>query len=156
MKFNDKGGENLDTSSFIKAVKELISSVKVNETYDIPYTAGYSEDGKTIYFDKDLPKVMKMEGQDIKQFVILHEIVEKQLLNAKDIKYDQAHQLALRIEKAAVEESGISWAKYQGLWEKYIKDIEHQSIDKLPPDLDLEPYKDDHDVRLLKLMKGKK
>ena len=51
--------------------------------WDIPYLAGYSKDGKTIYIDRDLKKwewLGKWVNTD--RFLFLHEKVEKSIIDA--------------------------------------------------------------------------
>src|SRR5579864_1987691 len=56
---------------------------RIDHSYDIPYLAGYSIDGETIYIDRDL-KLWQYLGKsiDTEQFLILHEKVEKALIDA--------------------------------------------------------------------------
>ena len=37
--------------------------MKVNHKYDVPYVAGYSADGRTIYIDRDLTKTFAYDGK---------------------------------------------------------------------------------------------
>ena len=71
---------------------------------DIPYLAGYSRDGKTIYIDRHMPPSFRYRGRDIDtdRFLILHEEVEKTLIDQLDLHYLHAHQIATRAEQAAV------------------------------------------------------
>jgi hypothetical protein len=39
-----------------EVVKSLRKRVKIDHSYDIPYIAGYSKDGRTIYLDRHLPR----------------------------------------------------------------------------------------------------
>jgi hypothetical protein len=43
------------------AVDAILKRVKVRYDHDIPYLAGYSRDGKTIYIDRHVPRTM-MDG----------------------------------------------------------------------------------------------
>src|SRR5229473_7618991 len=38
---------------------------KIDRNHDIPYLAGYSNDGKTIYIDRHMPAVWKYRGREI-------------------------------------------------------------------------------------------
>src|SRR5471030_2023728 len=55
---------------------------KLDRKHDIPYLAGYSRDGKTIYIDRHMPKTLKYQGREIDtdRYLILHEEVEKTLI----------------------------------------------------------------------------
>ena len=56
---------------------------KLDRTHDIPYLAGYSQDGKTIYIDRHLPRKMAYKGRKIEvdRYLIMHEEVEKTLID---------------------------------------------------------------------------
>ena len=136
------------------AVDAILASTRLDRSYDIPYLAGYSRDGKTIYIDKDLPKSFSANGVRVAvdRFLILHEAVEKTLLDSLGLVYQHAHQIALRAEQAAVRAAGVSWRQYDRFMARYIKEAD-DVIDRLPPDLDIKPYRDEHDVKLLKRMR---
>ena len=84
---------------------------KIDRKHDIPYLAGYSQDGKTIYIDRHMPKTMKYDGREIDtdRYLILHEEVEKTLIDQLNLHYLHAHQIASRAEQAAVRAAGIRW-----------------------------------------------
>ena len=138
------------------AVDAILKWAKLDRKHDIPYLAGYSRDGRTIYIDKDLPKAFttragKRVGVD--RFLVLHEAVEKSLLDDLGLIYQHAHQIALRAEQAAVKAAGVPWGEYDRFMAKYIKEAD-DAIDRLPADLDIKPYRDEHDVELLKRMRA--
>jgi hypothetical protein len=133
----------------------ISNHVTVNREYDIPYLAGYSEDGKTIYIDKHIPKFFKTTKNikvDITRYLVLHEAVEKTLIDKLGLHYQYAHQIALRIEQDAIVADSISWKEYNDFMEKLIKEVADERIENLPKDLDLTPYKDEKDFILLKRM----
>jgi hypothetical protein len=136
-------------------VDSILSKVKLNRNYDVPYLAGYSTDGKTIYIDRHMPKSFLSKGRRIKtdRFLILHEAVEKALIDQLGMHYQFAHQIALRSEEAAVRADKISWAEYDAFMQKYIDSINDEKLTKVPKNLDLKPYRDEHDNELLKRMK---
>ncbi len=84
---------------------------KFDRKHDIPYLAGYSQDGKTIYIDRHMPQSFKFRGRtiDTDRFLILHEEVEKTLIDQLGLHYLHAHQIATRAEEAAVRAAGIEW-----------------------------------------------
>ena len=47
----------------------------------------------------------------------------------------------------------MPWGEYDRFMAKYIKEAD-DAIDRLPPDLDIKPYRDEHDVKLLKRMRA--
>ena len=88
-----------------RALDAVVRRVKdLDRKHDIPYLAGYSQDGKIIYIDRHMPETMKYGGRDIDtdRFLILHEEVEKTLIDQLDLHYLHAHQIATRAEQAAV------------------------------------------------------
>src|SRR5690242_18403741 len=127
---------------------------KLDRAHDIPYLAGYSNDGKTIYIDRHMPRSMKYKGREIDtdRFLILHEEVEKTLIDQLNLHYLHAHQIASRAEEAAVRAAGVGWREYDRLMQKYGKRIGDERLKKVPADLDLKPYRDEHDLDLLKRM----
>jgi hypothetical protein len=127
---------------------------KLDRDHDIPYLAGYSQDGKTIYIDRHMPRIMKYRGREIDtdRFLILHEEVEKTLIAQLDLHYLHAHQIATRAEEAAVRAAGVLWRDYDRYMQKYVKRIGDERLTKVPADLDLKPYRDEHDFELLQRM----
>jgi hypothetical protein len=137
-----------------EAERAVRAGVKVNHKYDVPYVAGYSEDGGTIYIDRELPKTFAYDGKraDILPFIILHESVEKSLIEHLKLAYQDAHQLAQRLEQAAIRDAGISWRKYDAFIQAHLKKAEDHPGLRIPPDLDLKPYRDEEDYPILRKM----
>jgi hypothetical protein len=133
------------------AVKRILKNTILDRNWDIPYLAGYSRDGKTIYIDRHLPKYFGSgdKKHSVDPFLILHESVEKSLIDELGLVYQHAHQIALRAEEAAVNAHGISWKEYDNFMQDYIKSAGHEQLVRIPPDLDIKPYHDEHDTRLL-------
>ena len=64
-------------SSFMmqRTLDEVVRRVKkLDRRHDIPYLAGYSKDGRTIYIDRHMPKSFIYRGRriDTDRFLILH------------------------------------------------------------------------------------
>jgi hypothetical protein len=138
-----------------RALDAVVRRVKkFDRNHDIPYLAGYSNDGKTIFIDRHMPKSFKFRGKTIEtdRFLILHEEVEKTLIDQLDLHYLHAHQIATRAEQAAVRAAGIEWRAYDRFMQRYVKRIGDERLVKVPPDLDLKPYRDEHDMDLLRQM----
>src|SRR5499433_122505 len=138
-----------------RAVDAIMRRVKkLDRRHDIPYLAGYSQDGKTIYIDRHMPASFRYRGREIDtdRFLILHEEVEKTLIDQLALHYLHAHQIATRAEQAAVRAAGISWRDYDRFMQKYVKRIGDERLSKVPADLDLKPYRDEHDDGLVKRM----
>ncbi|WP_147292899.1 hypothetical protein [Dyella psychrodurans] len=138
-----------------RALDAILRRVKnLDRNHDIPYLAGYSQDGKTIYIDRHLPKTFTFRGRtvEVDRFLILHEEVEKTLIDQLGLHYLHAHQIATRAEEAAVHAQRITWKAYDRFMQKYVKAIGDERLTKVPDDLDLKPYRDYHDYDLLRQM----
>lgn len=138
-----------------RALDAILRRVKkLDREHDIPYLAGYSRDSKTIYIDRHLPKSFTFRGRTIEvdRFLILHEEVEKTLIDQLDLHYLHAHQIATRAEEAAVNAQRVTWKAYDRFMQKYVKSIGDERLQKVPADLDLKPYRDYHDYDLLQRM----
>ena len=138
-----------------RALDAIVRRVKnLDRKHDIPYLAGYSKDGKIIYIDRHMPPMFRYDGRDINtdRYLILHEEVEKTLIDQLNLHYLHAHQIASRAEQAAVRAAGISWRDYDRFMQKNVKHIGDERLTKVPADLDLKPYRDEHDYDLVQRM----
>jgi len=138
-----------------RALDAILRRVKkLDRSHDIPYLAGYSLDGKTIFIDRHLPRTFKFRGREIAvdRYLILHEEVEKTLIDQLGLHYLHAHQIATRAEQAAVRADRIEWRDYDRFMQRYVKRIGDERLTKVPDDLDLKPYRDEHDFDLIKRM----
>ena len=138
------------------AVRAIRKRTRLDRSHDIPYLAGYSKDGKTIYIDRHMAKSFVCKGRRIQtdRFLLVHEAVEKALIQLLGLHYQHAHQIALRAEQAAVRAEGIPWKAYDDFMQIYIKEIGDERLTKVPADLDDTPYRDEHDTALLKQMQA--
>jgi hypothetical protein len=134
--------------------KELYDrGARIDRDHDVPYVAGYSKNGRTIYMDRKLP--MHLHGVDIRPYLREHELVESILIHAFKYDYHDAHQLATRFERRKVERDGkLTWKEYQAFYAPWIKRDETETIRKPPTDLDLTPYVDEHDAGALKRLRA--
>jgi len=140
-----------------RALDAIVRRVKsFDRNHDIPYLAGYSKDGKTIYIDRHMPKLLRHRGREIDtdRFLILHEEVEKTLIDQLGLHYLHAHQIATRAEQAAVRAARIEWRVYDRFMQKHVKSIGDERLVKVPADLDLKPYRDEHDTDLVVRMQA--
>lgn len=139
-----------------RAIDAINRRITLVRRFDVPYLAGYSLDGKTIYIDKDLPTGFTTRGQKVltDRYLILHEAVEKSILLHFGMKYQHAHQIALRAEQAAVRADGVSWSEYDAFMQDCIKEAGEDTSMILPHDLDLTPYVDEHDDEILIRMRA--
>jgi hypothetical protein len=126
----------------------------IDRDHDIPYLAGYSLDGKRIYIDRHLPPSFDYRGRKVMvdRYLLLHEEVEKTLIDQLDLHYQHAHQIATRAEEAAVRADGVSWRAYDRFMQQYVKTMGDERLTKVPKDLDLKPYRDEHDYDLMRRM----
>jgi hypothetical protein len=136
-------------------VDKILQKTKLNRSYDIPYLAGYSRDAKTIYIDRHMPTYFIIGDKTVMvdRYLILHEAVEKALIDHLGLCYQFAHQIALRTEQAAVRSDGVRWSDYDRFMQKYIKEIGSKKPIRVPRNLDIRPYRAEHDRRLLKAIK---
>ena len=139
-------------------IDELLKNEKVREclfeprtengSYDLPYLGGYSSDGKTIYFDRHLPKtvVLELDGRrteiDPRRFLRRHEEFEKAVMTACGYTYNHAHECATGYERRGVlQQIGPGWWKpYNDCMEQYVRADEKETLERVPRNLDLAPY----------------
>lgn len=119
-----------------------------DDSCDCPYLAGYSKNGKVIFFDRHLPETLSFE-QDGKvrefnprEFIRRHEIMEKCLIDLYGFGYWAAHTAANAWERRLVLQmlGPGAWAPYSAALDPYIKADEAEKLKKVPKDLDMTPY----------------
>ena len=145
----------LKNRSFMARLKR---PVQVNWDYDIPYLAGYSKDGRTVYFDRHFQPILKWRGKkfDTSDFIVVHEVGDKALEDLFRLRYQAANHVITHLERDVVTSSGLSWKVYDKFLNPQIKGIMHEKLKKVPKDLDLKPYKDEHERGILRaLISGK-
>lgn len=143
-----KGPFGLDTRIIDDTEKRLLRKVRVVRIYDVPFGAGYSRDGKTIYIDRMMPTGFVYKGRNVRtdKYLILHECVEKALIDKYGLHYLVAHQPAERAEESAIEADGVPDAVYDAFMNKHLNAVYRRgNFDRCPPDLDLTPYLDTKD-----------
>jgi hypothetical protein len=136
---------------FGKSDDENLKKHTANRKYDVPYLAGYSKDGKTIYIDRRLPPTLKLKNGKtvhVDQFLMVHEATEKNLMDKLGYDYLKAHHLALQSERKAVQDAGIPWDEYDSFMQHWIRETA-KSYQQIPPDIDLKPEHDTHDNRMM-------
>jgi hypothetical protein len=144
--------EDIEDNVLLDVVKAIGRRVRVvNRKYDIPYIAGYSVDGHTVFIDRNLPLSFRwlLKTVRVEPFLLTHEIVEKASLDELRLHYLHAHQIAVRVERDAVKAAGIPWLVYQRFMKRYEKPIEEEKLIRVPHTLELTPYKDEKDFALL-------
>lgn len=136
---------------------QIAKNIKIDNSFDVPFLAGYSRDAKTIYIDKRIPKflIYKKKRFNIHQFLILHEVIEKALSKhlGKSF-YKLAHEIASRAEYATILGEKISYYYYVSFLQEKLVEIRQEHNYCLPHDLDLKPYRDSKNKILLERMKA--
>ncbi len=137
-----------------RALDAILRRIRLDRDHDIPYLAGYSLDGRTIYIDRHLPEHFSYRGRKVAvdRYLILHESVEKTLIDELDLHYLHAHQIATRAEEAAVRADRILWSAYDRFMQRFVKEIGDERLTDVPADLDMKPYRDEHDKDLMARM----
>jgi len=151
----DKNDTLVSGAMLTHALNAIRKRIRLDRGHDIPYLAGYSRDGKTIYIDRHIPKGFVDDGgREVATdgFLILHEAVEKGLLDALGLHYQHAHQIALRAEEAAVRAANVKWRQYDRFMQQFIKEVGDERLARIPLDLDIKPYRDEHDSQTLRRM----
>jgi hypothetical protein len=119
--------EDIDYLVLLDVVKALRRRVrKITHAYDIPYIAGYSEDGKTVFIDRHLPRSFRwlLKTVRVEPFLLTHDELR--------LHYLHAHQIAARAERDAVKAVGVSWRAYQSFMKKHEKPIEEERLIRVP------------------------
>lgn len=149
------GSWKINRAELDGAVATILKREHVDSTHDVPYTAGYSKDGKTLFLDRLLPRTLEYEGKkiEVRRYILLHEAVEKALIEELGLAYLHAHQIALRAERAAVEADGLEWNAYNSAVIKQVNTIgARKCYANCPKNLDLTPYRDEKDHATLRKM----
>lgn len=118
---------------------------RIDTSYDIPYVAGYDKrDGTRIYIDRSVPLEKVLPGSavpvPIGRLLTIHELVEKALIDEYALRYQQAHQLALRVEREAALALDVSWEGYDRYMVEVIDGVGRRRPERVPPGLDMAPY----------------
>lgn len=138
-----------------KIQKALGQRLKFDFSWDIPYLAGYSKDGKTIFIDRHLPKILKIGKKHLWVVPPLarHEHLEKTLEDLYGYEYPAAHQLATLYEERLVKNMLGTIKGYESALKPYIKADEVEKLIRAPKNLDLKPYRYQPDEALNRRIK---
>lgn len=124
-----------------------MAKFRICKEFDIPYVGGYSKDGQTIYISRKLPISFKTSLDiDVKvlEYLVIHEITEKALMQALRYRFNAAHSIALGSEIAALRRDKVPVDEYYGFINKWVNHCMNPlNITYLPEDLDLTPYRED-------------
>lgn len=144
---------HLSAAMMKQSLAQMMKARTIDTTHEIPYVAGYSVDGKTIYIDRELPK--RLGEIQIYPTLVLHEEVEKSLMQELKLHYLHAHQIAEDAEENAVRlvYGAPELEKYLDFYKVWIPKIgDRKHYVDVPRDLDLAPYEQEQDHATLKRM----
>ena len=122
----------------------------------IPYGAGISKDGSTVYVDSRLDTIL--DGVDVIPALAVHEQVEWALREYLGIGKNYAedptgHRIANREEYERVASlfpemnPGEAWDEYDALIDPQVRKIEMEPLSDVPADLATYPY--EHDEKMM-------
>jgi hypothetical protein len=122
----------------------------IDQSFDIAYVAGISNDLRTLYVDRHFPLHDFDGAGDVTDELWLHECGEALFILLWRDSYFRAHKLITCVEHDLVVARGVGWNGYKAAFDVWDKRDEHEKIIRSPPDLFLEPYKQSGDWLLLK------
>jgi hypothetical protein len=142
----------LQNPAFIARLKRPVNIIS---NKDVPYLAGYSKDGKDVFFDRNFKPFLRYHGKtyDTRDFILLHEVGEKALIDLFGLKYQSAHHIITHLEFETVEGHGLPWKVYDKFLKPQIKHIYHEKLQDIPKNLDTTPYRDEHERKILTYLK---
>jgi hypothetical protein len=128
--------------------RRLWAYEKEDDAHDIPFIGGYSKDGKTVYYDRSLPKLIELTQDGHKkeinprEFIRHHEMFEKAIIDVLGWSYFPAHAAATAYEKRHVlQRLGPEWwMPYTHSMDGFADRDEHETVKSVPKDLDMAPY----------------
>ena len=130
-----------------EAERHIYQIKKVSRDYEVPYLAGYSRDGSTLYIDKYSARgFITSNGVkvDTDKYLCIHEYVEDSCLR-NGATYTLGHAIASLAEAKAVEEDNVPLMEYNRFMDGEVRKAgSRKSYEDLPPDLDTRPYFQDH------------
>jgi hypothetical protein len=140
-----------------EAIKALSERVRIDHQYWVPYLAGYSKDWSHpyVYINATFPDRLSVDGKVMHpwRYLLIHESVEKCLMDELNLPYAIAHSFATAAECTAVLADGFSWDDYTKALRKPIAQARKDANGRpIPPNLDLRPYEESHDKPLEKAM----
>lgn len=124
---------------------------------DVPYGAGMSQDGKTVYIDRRIPRFMEVDGKrlNVHELIADHEIDEHGHM-AQGESYGASHDQAVKVENHdADRKAGISHADYQKIVAGPVARARKLAKPEgIPADLEEKPYHDMGELNLIKDRSG--
>ena len=144
--------EHGDTTEQMKPRRRPLKPInKVDRGHDVPYLAGPSNDGGTIYIDQQVPRTIVVKGRKLDPSIPLriHENTEQKLMIGRGMSYEDAHKQATAAEREWIESHGYDWQHYEAVMDGLLSSVEHEHPKDPPADLFLKPYPHDK-ARLLR------
>lgn len=125
-----------------RVLRALARPWRLDLNHDVPYLAGYSKDGHTIFIDRHMPPRIMVGDRLFPAYgpLITHERTEKAVRDVFGWDYDTCHQFANRNEHMRVATAGRNPDDWELALDKYIKFDELEELVQVPLDLDLFPY----------------
>ena len=139
-----------------EAAAAVLKAVRVDRTHDVPYVGSCNRRGDLVYSDYQLPTHLTAGGvrDDVDRDIVYHEVVEMLFEHHLKLDYRDAHQIALRAERALVESDGLSWGVYSRFCNRWAKQIGNRRRFPNPPkDIDLQREIDEDDGPTLRRMR---
>jgi hypothetical protein len=141
----------------------LVAACVVDASYDQPWLANRSADGRVVYRDRRVPRVLRC-GIDVDKTLPVHELSEFLAMN-DGLRYDKdspgkgptAHDdVATPLEREAVEaqkpDDPDIWKKYTEELDGYIREVDDETITRVAPDQDLRQFAEDDRALLRKII----
>jgi hypothetical protein len=134
--------------SFAKGGKVLPNKApapvsRINRSNNVPWLAGASTtpSGYPVNIDLRVPKTITVKGKTFSpdKYLAVHEIVEYGHMR-KGMKYQPAHRLALRAERAALTADGYDWTGYQEVMRRIAEHLEKVPHPNPPRNLYIKEY----------------
>jgi hypothetical protein len=132
-------------------LQEMAKPFLIYRNYDIPYVAGYNKRGDHFYIDRHLPRFLRAGKKTFEtKMVINHERMEAAIIHKYGWEYEAAHAMAEHYEDTKYTEAGLDAKLVEQAYKSYIKADEHEKLKICPKDLDLTPYYESRDFKLVR------
>lgn len=141
---------------------------RIDTTKTIKYAAGISVMGLRYYRDSRLDPVIVIGGKDVPYdfYWWVHETTEQRfirsegermktimaemgMMDAPQLHYHVAHQVAQELEYALIREAKIDEDAYTEACDRFIAYCAKRPLEASPFDLDLYPYEDEEDMPVM-------
>jgi hypothetical protein len=133
----------IDPKELEEAEEDELEGVTVDCDHDVPFCAGLSTDGKTLFVDHAIYDEVKNKKGYLR-CLIIHEMTEHLMMRVLKMPYKPAHNIATAAEECCVKASGIDKKTYDDDWSRWIRKVASRgTYDNVPEDLDTEPYDQD-------------